>query len=204
MAYRPYGRNHSFTSGHSDDTLPSMRALIRVRHRRALAAIAAAGAAVVSLAACEPAAGDALSSVAVAVTTDKTGTSTLERIGFDVRWLSCTAKAEGSAKATGTGTGTAGSSASPSRAAATVDCQGETDSGEDITLKGKVTEERLGRCVRGELISRIAGKVVFEATVLGDCDAAPTRTPTRKPTRTPSERPQPTVTVTVTETVTPS
>ncbi|MFI9582162.1 hypothetical protein ACIHCQ_10015 [Streptomyces sp. NPDC052236] len=187
-----------------------MRALIRVRHRRALAAIAAAGAVVVSLAACEPAAGDALSSVAVAVTTDKTGTSTLERIGFDVRWLSCTAKAEGSAKATGTGTGTgtrsrtAGSSASPARAAATVDCQGETDSGEDITLKGKVTEERLGRCVRGELISRIAGKVVFEATVLGDCDAAPTRTPTRKPTRTPNEPPRPTVTVTVTETVTPS
>jgi hypothetical protein len=184
-----------------------MRALIRVRHRRALVAIAAAGAAVVSVVACEPAAGDALSSVAVAVTTDKTGTSTLERIGFDVRWLSCTAKVDGGVKATRTGA----PSASPARSAATVDCQGKTGSGEDITLKGKVTEERSGRCVRGELISRVAGKVVFEATMLGNCDAAPTRTTTRTPsrtatrtpTRTPSERPQPTVTVTVTRTATP-
>ena len=35
---------------------------------------------------------------AVSVTTDRTGTSTLERIGFDVRWLSCTATLDGAVR----------------------------------------------------------------------------------------------------------
>ncbi|WP_405808333.1 hypothetical protein OG729_26455 [Streptomyces sp. NBC_00210] len=164
----------------------------RTRYRRALVAIGAAGAAVVGVAACEPASGG-LSSVAVAVTTDKTATSTLERIGFKVRWLSCTAKI-------GDGKASAGSSTSPSGAGvATVDCQGETDSGQKITLKGKVTEERSGACVRGDLIARVDGKVVFEASVLGNCNAASSSAPSPTP---PGGQPRPTVTVTVTVTET--
>ncbi|MFI1400170.1 hypothetical protein [Streptomyces sp. NPDC020681] len=154
------------------------------RHRR-FAVIAVAGAAVAGIAACEPTAGG-LNSAAVAVTTDKTGTSTLERIGFDVRWLSCTAT-----------TSAGNATKSPTKASvATVDCQGETDSGQDITLKGKVTEERSGSCVRGNLMAKVDRKVVFEATVLGNCTAKPTSSPPRP------GGPRPTVTVTVTETVT--
>jgi hypothetical protein len=176
-----------------------MGAMRRVLHRRALAAIGAAGTAVVGVAACEPTTGG-LSAVAVAITTDRTGTSTLERLDFDVRWLSCTATVDGGERAS--------ASKSPaSRSVATVDCQGETDSGQDITLKGKVTEERSGRCVRGDLIARVDGKVVFQASMLGDCAAGPTRTPTRtspeRPQATPPGPPPVTVTVTVTATATP-
>lgn len=176
-----------------------MRGLRRVRHRRFLAAIGFAGTAVVCVAACEPASGGGLSSVAVAVTTDKTGTSTLERLGFDVRWLSCTATTGDGPKPAGT------ASASPSaRSVATVDCQGETKTGQGITLKGKVTEERSGKCVRGDLMAKVDGKVVFEASVLGNCPGTPTRTPTRTPdTHRPGDPPRPTVTVTVTVTATP-
>ncbi|MFD3438127.1 hypothetical protein ACFWU3_11555 [Streptomyces sp. NPDC058685] len=164
----------------------------RARLRRTLAAIAVAGTAVGALVACEPATGG-LSSVAVSVTTDRTGTSTLERIGFDVRWLSCTATLDDAGN----------SSPSPSRTgAATVDCQGETEAGQKITLKGKVTEERSGRCVRGDLMARVDGKVVFEATVLGNCSAPPSSSP--RPTPPGSDpRPAVTVTVTVTETARP-
>ncbi|WP_323180961.1 hypothetical protein [Streptomyces sp. NBC_01142] len=191
-------------------------------HRRTLAAIGAAGAAVVGVAACEPSAADGVSAVAVAITTDKTATSTLERLDFDVRWLSCTAtlkvgaKASKSASGTGSsGTGSSGTgSTSPSgRSVATVDCQGETGSGQEITLTGNVTEERSGRCVRGDLIAKIDGKVVFRASVLGNCAAEPTHTSTHTSTRTPpytppvthrppTAPPGPTTTVTVTVTAT--
>ncbi len=157
---------------------------------RALAAIGFAGAAVAGLTACDPAAGG-LSSAAVAVTTDRTGTSTLERLGFDVRWLSCRATVDDGKKTTP-------SPAGPG--SATVDCQGETDSGAKITLKGKVTEERSGRCVRGDLKARVNGKVVFEATVLGNCGATPSSKPRPTP---PGDDPRPTVTVTVTVTADP-
>ncbi|ATW48464.1 hypothetical protein [Streptomyces peucetius] len=161
----------------------------RTRARRALAATAAAAAAVGALAACEPTAGG-LNSAAVAVTTDRTATSTLERLRFDVAWLSCTAEADGGAAA-------GSRSASPSAATrATVDCQGETRAGQDITVTGKVTEERAGKCVRGNLTARIEKKIVFQATMLGDCSAAPSTAPADP------GAPQPTVTVTVTETVT--
>ena len=169
-----------------------MRGMKRTRYRRTLAAIGAAAAAVVGVAACEPSTGG-LSSVAVAVTTDKTATITLERIGFKVRWLSCTANIDG-------GEAPASASASPSKASvATVDCHGETESGQDITLKGKVTDERSGTCVRGRLVAKVGGKVVFEASVLGNCGAAPSSTP---PTRPPGGPARPTVTVTVTVTET--
>ncbi|MGW1495966.1 hypothetical protein [Streptomyces sp. NPDC002402] len=172
-----------------------MGALRRVLHPRTLAAICTAATAVVGVAACEPSTGG-LSSVAVAVTTDKTATSTLERIGFKVRWLSCTANIDdGKAPVT--------ASASPSRpSVATVDCHGETESGQEITLKGKVTDERSGRCVRGRLVAKVGGKVVFEASVLGNCSAAPSSTPQTRPPGGPA-RPTVTVTVTVTETADP-
>ncbi|TQK44533.1 hypothetical protein FBY35_6042 [Streptomyces sp. SLBN-118] len=167
-----------------------MGALRRVLDPRTLAAVCAASAAVVGVGACEPTTGG-LSSVAVAVTTDKTATSTLERIGFKVRWLSCTATMNG---------GKAPASASPSGpSVATVDCQGETESGQKITVKGKVTDERSGRCVRGDLVAKVGGKVVFEASMLGNCSAAPSSTPVTRPPGGPG-RPTVTVTVTVTET----
>lgn len=173
-----------------------MGAMRRIRYPRTLAAIATAGAAVVGVAACEPVAGG-VSSVAVAITTDKTGTSTLERLGFDVRWLSCTAKID-------RGKAGSGATKSPSSSGvATVDCQGETNSEQDITLKGKVTEERSGKCVRGDLIAKVDRKVVFEATVLGNCSGAPTRSPGRSPSHPPSGTPGATVTVTVTATPDP-
>lgn len=160
-------------------------------YRRALAAIGVAGAAVVGVAACEPTTGG-LSSAAVAVTTDKTATSTLERLRFDVRWLSCTATIDERAGKTG--------SASPAaRSRATVDCQGETDDGKEITLKGKVTEERSGKCVRGDLTARVSGKIVFQATMLGNCAAAATNTPPPTSPDDPGSDVTATVTVTVTE-----
>lgn len=168
----------------------------RTRVPRVLAATAAAAAAVGGLAACEPAAGG-LNSAAVAVTTDRTVTSTLERLTFDVAWLNCTARTDGGAAA--------GRSQSPSPsvpARATVDCQGETRSRQAITVTGTVTEERAGKCVRGDLIAKIEKKTVFRATMLGDCTATPSGT--LAPSRTPGVpgAPRPTVTVTVTETVT--
>ncbi|HET6859001.1 MAG TPA: hypothetical protein VFH94_18175, partial [Streptomyces sp.] len=114
-----------------------MGALRRVRHRRVLAAIGLAGAAVVAVSACEPGA-DGLSSVAVSMTTDQTGTRALERAGVDVQWMSCTATV-GEGERVNTDT------ASPTRSArsvATVKCEGETKSGQEIRIDGKVTEER--------------------------------------------------------------
>lgn len=178
----------------------------RTRARRALVATAAAATAVGALAACGPTAGG-LDSAAVALTTDRTVTSTLERLTFDVAWLSCTAnvRAGGTASPAIASPGTASPGTAPSApGSATVDCQGETGSGQDITVTGKVTEERAGKCVRGDLTARIEKKIVFRATMLGDCGAAPSGSPaTPAPGRTTEPEPaRPTVTVTVTETVT--
>ncbi|MEU0396000.1 hypothetical protein ABZ208_25075 [Streptomyces sp. NPDC006208] len=171
--------------------------------RRPLAAIAFAGLAVVGGVACEPASAGGLTAVGVAVTTDKTATSTFERLDIDVRWLSCTATIRARA--------TAGTTGSPSRTpapSAAVDCRGETAAGGDIRITGKVTDEREGKCVRGDLTAKIDGKIAFQATMLGACDAAATRTPTTthrpttvpRPTTTPRPTtvPRPTVTTTVT------
>ncbi|MGI5198123.1 hypothetical protein ACQEVY_31590 [Streptomyces sp. CA-288835] len=167
--------------------------------------------AVVGVAACEP--GDGLSTAAVAVTTDQVGTRELERQGVDVRWVSCTASYGEKA--------TAGSSPS-ARSMAIVDCVGEDKDGRDITIKGKVTQEVDGKCVRGDLTAKVGGKEWFRADVLGNCDAAdptttaptstapaPTTTgPTSTPpdddheTTPPHDQPGPTVTVTVTVTKT--
>jgi hypothetical protein len=165
--------------------------------------------AVMGVVGCEP--GDGINSAAVAITTDQVGTRELERQGVDVRWVSCTASYGENA------TATAGNSPS-ARSVATVDCVGEDKEGRDITIKGKVTQEVDGKCVRGDLTAKVGGKEWFRVDVLGNCDAAdPTTTaPTPTPpdddhgstppvdheTTPPHEQPGPTVTVTVTTTVT--
>lgn len=167
-----------------------------MRLLRTMAAFGACGIAVAGAAACQPAAGG-LDSAAVALTTDRTATSTLERLTFDVAWFSCSARAatrEAEANA-----GTAAATAAPREVE--VECEGETGDDRDITLDGTVTEERAGVCVKGDMTARIARKVVFQATMLGDCSAAATTAPSRAP-RPPDPRPEPTVTVTRTVTVT--
>ncbi|WP_461058150.1 hypothetical protein [Streptomyces pseudoechinosporeus] len=143
----------------------------------------------------------------MAITTDQVGTRELERQGVDVRWVSCTASYGESA--------TAGNSPN-ARSVATVDCVGEDKEGRDITIKGKVTQEVDGKCVRGDLIARVGGKEWFRADVLGNCDAADptTAAPTPSPPdddhgSTPpvdheTSPPGPTVTVTTTVTERPS
>ncbi|MGW1884924.1 hypothetical protein [Streptomyces sp. NPDC001970] len=137
-------------------------------YTRVLAAIGLAGAAAVGTAACEPGTGG-LSTMAVSRTTDTSGTRALERAGVDVRWLSCTS------------TLNSGTTASPSPpSVATVDCEGETGDGTQITLTGKVTQEVGGRCVHGDLTAKAGTRTVFRADVLGDCSAsrpAPSRDP---------------------------
>jgi hypothetical protein len=147
--------------------------------------------------ACEP--GDGISTAAVAITTDQAGTRELEKQGVDVQWLSCTASYGDKAP-------TAGSSPSV-RSVANVDCVGETKDERDITIKGKVTQEVNGSCVRGDLTARVGGKEWFRVDVLGNCDAGtpstvePWTPPVdHKTTPPPPEQPGPTVTVTRTVT----
>ncbi|MGK5632996.1 hypothetical protein ACSNOD_31760, partial [Streptomyces sp. URMC 123] len=52
--------------------------------------MAATAGAATALVACDPSASGGLSTVAVALTTDQTGTRALEQAGVDVQWLSCT------------------------------------------------------------------------------------------------------------------
>ncbi|GGX55229.1 hypothetical protein AB0F07_03385 [Streptomyces fructofermentans] len=143
------------------------------------------------LTACEP--GDGLSTAAVAITTDQTGTKELERRGVDVRWLTCTASYGDKV--------TAGSSPS-ARSVATVDCVGETKDGGDITIKGRVTQEVNGTCVRGDLTARVDGKERFRLAVLGNCRAG--TPPVGARTTPPPGQPVPTVTVTRTVTAYPN
>jgi hypothetical protein len=181
----------SFSSRVGDGTLIPMRVMRSAR--RPLAALAFAAVAVGAGAACEPASAGGLAAVSVAVTTDKTATRTFERLGIDVRWLSCTATIRGR------GNTPAGATGAPSPAgSAVVDCRGETAADGDIRITGKVSDERAGRCVRGDLTARIDGRIAFQATMLGSCDAAATRTPTA--TRPPTVVPRPTVTRTHTPT----
>ncbi|MEU6012694.1 hypothetical protein ABZ826_01145 [Streptomyces sp. NPDC047515] len=162
--------------------------------RRFLAASALAGAAVAGVVACEPASG--LNSASIAVTTDRTGTSALERNGVDVQWLSCTADVVGDR------IGGASPSAS-ARRIADVDCTGRTGKGRAITIAGQVTQALDGRCVRGDLTGKADGKVVFRADVLGNCTAAPSTGAVNPPLGGGNGGARPTVTVTVTVTETP-
>ncbi|MFJ2741832.1 hypothetical protein ACIO3O_19465 [Streptomyces sp. NPDC087440] len=183
-----------------------MGAWRRVRHRRTLAAAVLAGATVAGVAACEPGGdGGGLSSFAVALTTDQTGTRALERAGIDVSWMTCTSTLGDRARVS------ADPSLRPSlvtaapsaRNVATVACEGQTKDGREIDVEGRVTEERDGRCVRGDLTATVGGRTVFRANVLGDCNARPTsRPPTWSPPPEPTLRPtsRPTRTVTATAT----
>ncbi|MFC8423260.1 hypothetical protein ACFUN7_20710 [Streptomyces sp. NPDC057236] len=136
-------------------------------------------AAVAGVTACE---GGGLGSAAVAFTTDQTVTEELNRRKAEVRWLSCT--------------GSFGDKEGQDTVAS-VDCQGETQDGKEITVTGKVTHAVNGACVRGNLTAKVGGKQLFRVDGLGDCDST---SPPRvgEPTRS---GPNPTVTVTVTTTV---
>ncbi|MEU6227796.1 hypothetical protein [Streptomyces sp. NPDC047042] len=174
-----------------------MGAMRRIWHRprRSRRVVAAAGlvvAGVSGIVACDP---GGLSSATVAFTTDQTATKELERRDVDVQWLTCTASVNGGNKASGSG-----SSPSPSASTvASVECRGETKGGKDITVDGKVTRAVDGRCVRGDLTAKVAGKQWFRVTGLGNCDAPSTPRATWRPPD--NGRPEPTVTVTATKTV---
>ncbi|MFF1921561.1 hypothetical protein ACFVW8_13430 [Streptomyces sp. NPDC058221] len=155
--------------------------------------IALAGATVAGLAACDPVNG--LNSASIAVTTDRTGTRALEHEGVDVQWLNCTARAGGGAKS--------GSSTASTSRVADVDCNGRTKGGKDISLSGKVDREVEGRCVSGDMTAKTAGKTVFRATMLGNCDAAQTTSTPKPPAAGGGGGARPTVTVTVTVTAQP-
>ncbi|MFE1247230.1 hypothetical protein [Streptomyces sp. NPDC058735] len=159
------------------------------RGRRVAVAAVFAVVAVAGAAACEP--GDGISSAAVAYTTDKVVTKELDRQKAGVRWLSCTASYGSGGKATKP------SPSASERTVATVDCKGQTDDGEDITVDGKVTHAVDGACVRGNITAKVDGKVWFQVDGLGDCDATPSPVGGGKG----DGRPGPAVTVTVTQTI---
>ncbi|MFF7768040.1 hypothetical protein ACIPIU_35835 [Streptomyces massasporeus] len=164
----------------------STRYRLGPRGRRVAVAATFAVLAVGGAVACEP---GAISSASVAYTTDETVTKELNRQKAGVRWLTCTASY-----------GENGGKSSPSareRTVATVDCEGETDDGKDITVDGKVTHAVDGACVRGNITAKVDGKVWFQVDGLGDCNST-----TPPPVGGPADgRPGPTVTVTVTQTV---
>ncbi|AZM53181.1 hypothetical protein DMA15_11730 [Streptomyces sp. WAC 01529] len=165
-----------------------------------LYAVGLAGAATLGVGACEPGGGD-LNTSAVALTVDEMGTKALERQRLDVAWISCTARYADRVTP---------KSGSPTRAAVVeVDCQGESDGGQDITIKGKVHAVVDGRCVRGNLTAKVDGKEWFQVDVLGNCgaddgngDGKPSPPPASQPPPSHDE-PEPGPTTTVTVTVTP-
>ncbi|MFB7776702.1 hypothetical protein [Streptomyces bauhiniae] len=137
--------------------------------------------------ACQP---GELGAASVAYTTDSTATDALKKRDVDVSWLTCTGRQDGGSSA----------GASPSESTVvTVDCQGKTKDGRDITVTGKVTRAVNGACVRGNLVGKVGGRQVFQVNGLGNCEAAPVYTPPA--TYRPPGQPRPTVTVTVTRTL---
>ncbi|WP_264929679.1 hypothetical protein [Streptomyces sp. A012304] len=163
-----------------------MAALRRIRVGALAAGLVAL--AVGGVVACEP---GGVSAAAVAYTTDETATAEIERRDVDVQWLTCTADY-----------GDDGSSAEE-QTVASVDCEGETGDGRDITVAGQVTRAVDGSCVRGDLRADVGKKQLFRVSGLGDCASA-TPSPVQPPgSGRPAEpgRPTVTVTVTVTETV---
>jgi len=138
----------------------STRYRLGPRGRRVAVAATFAVLAVGGAVACEP---GSISSASVAYTTDETVTKELNRQKAGVRWLTCTASY-----------GENGGKSSPSareRTVATVDCEGETDDGKDITVDGKVTHAVDGACVRGNITAKVDGKVWFQVDGLGDCNS---------------------------------
>ncbi|MEU3736327.1 hypothetical protein AB0E78_04495 [Streptomyces sp. NPDC032198] len=134
--------------------------------RRVLCAVGFAGAAVIGVAACDPADGG-MNTAVISITTDEMATKELERQHLDVLWISCTARYKDKVTP---------SSESPDRdAVATVDCQGQAkkDKGSNgtstISVKGTVWSVVDGHCVRGNLTADVDGKQWFRVDVLGDC-----------------------------------
>lgn len=156
------------------------------RWRRAASAVGLVVVAVGGAVACEP---GAIGTASVAYTTDETVTRELNRQKAGVRWLSCTASY-------GNQDGASSRPASEDTVA-TVDCDGETEDGKEITVTGKITHAVDGACVRGDITAKVDGKQWFRVDGLGDCDA------TSPPAvGEPTHRgPRPIVTVTVTTTV---
>ncbi|MFD4634079.1 hypothetical protein ACFVYR_15430 [Streptomyces sp. NPDC058284] len=189
-----------------------MGALRRLRGRGAatrrsafLYAVGLAGAAALGVTACDPVNGD-MNSSAVALTTDELGTRALERQHTGVAWLSCTARFADKATSRGR--------TARDDSMVKVDCQGETDGGKDISIKGEVRSVVDGDCVRGNLTAKVDGKQRFRVDVLGNCSSGggggggghPTSRPTFSHHPPPSHeqpRPAPTTTVTVTVTADP-
>ncbi|AXE85817.1 hypothetical protein [Streptomyces sp. Go-475] len=159
------------------------------RGRRVAVAAVFGAVAVGGAVACEP--GSGISSAAVAYTTDEAVTKELDRQKAGVRWLSCTASYGD------TGRTSAPPPSASEKTVATVDCQGETKDGKEITVDGKVTHAVEGACVRGNITAKVDGKVWFEVDGLGDCNAT-SPPPVGGPTQ---GQPGPTVTVTVTQTI---
>lgn len=173
--------------------LPLMGASRRIRLRpygmRAVAVAGLAAVAVGGVVACEP---GGVSAASVAYTTDQTATAEIERRDVDVQWLTCTADYGDD--------GSDGSSAGV-ETVASVDCEGETGDGRDITVTGQVTRAVDGSCVRGDLRADVGDKQLFRVSGLGDCESA-TPSPVEPPgSGQPAEPGRPTVTVTVTRTV---
>ncbi|MFD3730078.1 hypothetical protein [Streptomyces sp. NPDC058632] len=164
------------------------RARRGARWRRPVLAVGFAVFAVGGAVACEP---GSVGSAAVALTTDETVTQELNRQKAGVRWLSCTASYGDDASASSR------SARANESTVATVDCDGETEDGKEITVTGKITHAVDGACVRGDITAKVDGKQVFRVDGLGDCDAT-SPPPVGEPT---NRGPQPTVTVTVTTTV---
>ncbi|MFG3257943.1 hypothetical protein [Streptomyces sp. NPDC048172] len=182
----------------------AVRRELRARRIWRLAGAAGAVTAVVlGTAACEPGDAGGLSTASVALATDQAGTAALEHAGIKVQWMSCTAHM---GTRPGTGTATATRSAKGNEVAR-VECEGETTNRKKLAIKGRVTEEQGGRCVRGDLVATSGDRTLFRASVLGDCDAKPSGTTTAPPrptTTRPTDRPtEPTDRPTVTETVDP-
>ncbi|GHF69667.1 hypothetical protein [Streptomyces griseosporeus] len=163
-----------------------MGVLRRIRRRPGI--VGAVGLVVVAVGGvvgCDPA---GLSAVTVAYTTDQTATAELQRRHVDVQWLNC----RGSYGSRGA-TPSAGENT-----VATVDCEGKTRDGKDITVTGRVTKAVSGSCVRGDLVAKVGGKQWFRVSGLGKCDGTPSPV---KPPAGDTRPGQPTVTVTVTRTV---
>ncbi|WKK22014.1 hypothetical protein QZH56_24810 [Streptomyces olivoreticuli] len=139
---------------------------IRGRVRRMLCAAGAAalmGPALLALTGCEPT-GDGLDAITVAVTTGKRATDELKHEGYDVRWVSCSGKAED---------GGVTDKGSPRPVPAIgVDCQGRTGGGGKIIVFGRVTGISGDACVKGRVTAKVDGRTVFVVRVLGDCSRA--------------------------------
>ncbi len=58
---------------------------------------------------------------------------------------------------------------SPNTGRAQVSCRGRTEKGQDLEIGGTVSYVREDRCVRGALTGKLAGPVVFEADLIGEC-----------------------------------